>query len=694
MFARRLVLGRRVVGGLILGAIGVWMVPGGQSNAQPPAPAPVADVPGQEVLTQGPVHEAYAEPTAQNPTAPLVVAKQPPNPVEEMPPDMKPDGDNVVWIPGYWAWDDTRTDFIWISGIWRDAPPNHSWVPGYWSQAQGGFQWTPGIWTPTAQQEVSYLPQPPQSLETSGPSTPAPSANDFWVPGNWQYVDTRYVWRAGYWTAAQPDWIWIGAHYVWTPSGYVFIPGHWDYTLERRGVLFAPVYFAAGVYTRPRFYWGPTVVIDPAVLTASFFVRPGYCHYYFGDCYGPAYVNLGFRPWFSVGVGIGYDPLFAYYSWNHRGDPRWAVDLHDRYRFYESHPEARPPRSYAESVRVGFAVGGVSVALSFNDYARRAAVAGPGRGAPMHFASVSMAQREAISRDSIRTADVARERARMETAPGGRPGPGGITEHKAMDLRTLGAAGGGHLPGAGATVSQAGAGTPGGTPAGRTPSGTPGYTPGGRTPSGTPSGTPGTNPTGRTPSGTPGFTPGGRTPGNPNGTPGGNPNGRTPGNPNGKSTDPKKDPSAGRFSFSQPHTSLKPTDPLNSGLLLPSEANSTTPGDRKSSVNDSASSGGGPAATVKPKTAANGAAANNQAQAPFLGPALFPQSAASPPAQGGKDPVRPLTLIPTRPATGSANTSAPRSATSPATAPQGKDPVRPLNLVSPPPPFGAPNSGR
>ena len=163
----------------------------------------------------------------------LVVPKQPPEPIEEMPPDVKPDGANVVWVTGYWAWDDTRKDYIWVSGIWRDTPPNHVWVAGYWNQVADGFQWTPGFWSPEQQEQVNYLPEPPQTVE-QGPTIPQPSPNDFWVPGNWQYNETRYMWRPGYWTVAQPDWIWTPAHYVWTPSGYIFIPGHWDYMLERR----------------------------------------------------------------------------------------------------------------------------------------------------------------------------------------------------------------------------------------------------------------------------------------------------------------------------------------------------------------------------------------------------------------------------------------------------------------------------
>ena len=54
-------------------------------------------------------------------------------------------GDNVVWIPGYWSWDDSRNDFLWVSGIWRNLPPGRQWVPGYWSEAAGGFLGQEGL---------------------------------------------------------------------------------------------------------------------------------------------------------------------------------------------------------------------------------------------------------------------------------------------------------------------------------------------------------------------------------------------------------------------------------------------------------------------------------------------------------------------------------------------------------------------
>ena len=135
-----------------------------------------------------------------------------------------------MWIPGYWAWDDDRSDFLWISGVLRNAPPGQTWVPGYWSEVNGGYQWTPGFWTAAAKEEVQYLPQPPQSLEVQAAPAP-PGENYFWIQGCWLYQD-HYVWRPGYWTMCRPNWIWNPAHYVWTPGGFVFVDGYWDYAVR------------------------------------------------------------------------------------------------------------------------------------------------------------------------------------------------------------------------------------------------------------------------------------------------------------------------------------------------------------------------------------------------------------------------------------------------------------------------------
>src|SRR5258708_4794574 len=69
--------------------------PAGERGRGEGAGAPVSELPavpkGVEVLTRGPVHEAFASLTTEAaPTTP--VAKQPPKPIEEMPPQEKPEG--------------------------------------------------------------------------------------------------------------------------------------------------------------------------------------------------------------------------------------------------------------------------------------------------------------------------------------------------------------------------------------------------------------------------------------------------------------------------------------------------------------------------------------------------------------------------------------------------------------------------
>jgi hypothetical protein len=98
-------------------------------------PAPADAEEGVQVLTRGPVHEAFAETVSFDPEPGIVVPKAPPVAIEEVPPEQRLEGANVAWIPGYWAWDDERKDFLWVSGIWRDLPPGRQWVPGYWGKS-------------------------------------------------------------------------------------------------------------------------------------------------------------------------------------------------------------------------------------------------------------------------------------------------------------------------------------------------------------------------------------------------------------------------------------------------------------------------------------------------------------------------------------------------------------------------------
>src|SRR5260370_39878278 len=148
--------------------------PQGAIEAQPLADLTALKEKGIEVLDKGPVHEAFAQPGVKNPKPGPMVHKQPPKAIEELPPEQEPEGDNVQWIKGYWAWDAERNDFIWVSGFWRVPPPNRNWVAGSWVQVDDGWQWSPGYWAANNQDNNAYLPPPPDSLDY-GPSLPAPS---------------------------------------------------------------------------------------------------------------------------------------------------------------------------------------------------------------------------------------------------------------------------------------------------------------------------------------------------------------------------------------------------------------------------------------------------------------------------------------------------------------------------------------
>jgi hypothetical protein len=306
---------------------------------------------GFDVLTRGPLHEAFAQPSTLKAEVAPIVPKQPPQLIEEEPPAQKPEGANVQWIGGYWSWDDERKDFLWVSGFWRDVPPGREWVPGYWTQLADGWQRVPGFWGETGQTEYQFLTPPPDSLE-NGPVLAAPADDYFYVPGSWTWR-TRYLWRPGYWLRYRPGWVWVPARYIWTPSGFIYVSGYWDYPLESRGVLFAPVYFRRPLWDLVAgWLWRPSYVVYSPGLFGSLFVRPGW-GYYYGDYFGPRYAGLGFTPWLDFRLGgFGHDPLFNYYRWHHRGDRNWQPALTALYADRFAGRAALPPRTFAQQTQI------------------------------------------------------------------------------------------------------------------------------------------------------------------------------------------------------------------------------------------------------------------------------------------------------------------------------------------------------
>lgn len=302
-----------------------------------------------EAMLRGPIHEAFAELIRPKVEPTLIVHEAPPEPIPEIPPEIKPEGEDVIWISGYWVWDEERDDYIWVSGVWRAVPPDRRWVPGYWHQVADGYQWVPGFWADTTEQVVEYLPPPPESLDR-GPTSPAPSQRHYWVNGYWVHYRGEYYWRPGTWAVAHDGWMWQPAHYVWTPRGAVFVNGYWDYPFARRGQLFAPVYFANRSF-RPGYMYSPSVVVNTTNLIYHLFVRPSLNHYYWGDFYGPRYSNVGWYTWTDYYGRYGYDPLFSYYRADYSRQGRnFDREMGAWYRDMARYEDRRPPRNLAEQL--------------------------------------------------------------------------------------------------------------------------------------------------------------------------------------------------------------------------------------------------------------------------------------------------------------------------------------------------------
>ena len=307
-------------------------------------------------------------------------------------------------------------------------------MAGYWGQTPQGYQWNSGYWADAAATETTYLPAPPPALE-EGPNVAAPSVDYCWTPGCWIWSRGRYAWRPGYWAQGQADWDWFPAHYVWTPRGYIFVDGFWDYPVERRGMLFAPVYFESNLSLRRGYSYSPRIVLNLSVFSDHLFLRPRYQHYYFGDYYAASYAQGGFYASFSLqSRRSGYDPFYSRQRWEHRQDRDWEHRVEASYQNRRDNEAARPPRTWAaeRSTHSGPLESGpnrVSLAMSVDQLVAR-------KDGPMRFQPVAREERQQLaqrgqdvqkSRDQRRAFEAKDEKTTVRK-------PGGVFEPAKVQL--------------------------------------------------------------------------------------------------------------------------------------------------------------------------------------------------------------------------------------------------------------------
>ena len=242
-----------------------------------------------------------------------------------MPPEEKPEGD-VVWIGGYWAWDDDRDDFLWVVRLLAHAAATgKEWVAGYWREQARSVAVGARLLDRPSQEEqgpnVTYYPEPP----------PPPAAR----PAR-QAARGRPVLCSGLLDVGRQSLRLAGRLLEPRPSGLRL--GCRPTTAGRRTAMSSSP--ATGTTPSPnaacctRRWCVDAVVVGPrsstrrttrsrdTIVVDALFVRPGRCHYYFGDYYGPRYVGLGFHCGYHYSR-LHYDPIIVYNRWAYRDSPGW-----------------------------------------------------------------------------------------------------------------------------------------------------------------------------------------------------------------------------------------------------------------------------------------------------------------------------------------------------------------------------------
>jgi hypothetical protein len=299
---------------------------------------------GVEPQLKGPVHEAFFADSVTEPKASQIVTKDPPADLEELPPADKPEGDDIQWYSGYWEFDQERNDFTWVSGIYRKPPPKRQWIAGHWVKVDGGWQRQRGLWMTLDQAEITFLSTAPPEAPVEEAANNPPDDKSVFVPGHQEpKPEGGFTFKPGKWVPMQPNWIWVPSHYVWTPCGYVFVKGYWDYVVEKRGLLYAPVCVDLA-YVKPGWTYTPTCVVHNTCLLDNLFVKPG-CGYFFGAYHK----NKSYTCWPDVcNKSKACDPLFAHYKCQNKHQGNWEGNLRAQYSGRRNGTVSMPPSNLKE----------------------------------------------------------------------------------------------------------------------------------------------------------------------------------------------------------------------------------------------------------------------------------------------------------------------------------------------------------
>jgi hypothetical protein len=135
-------------------------------------------------------------------------------------------------------------------------------------------------------------------------------------------------------------------------------------------------------------------------------VNLGRHHYHFGDYYDVAYARRGYVPWVDYRIRqTAFDPIFSYYRWSHRDQPRWETDVRAVFVDRREHQNARPPRTFALQEK-----------LAVKDPRRAVASFAQAKTAGVRLAAVSKAQVVEFQKTAVEVRKISTSRRTIETS--------------------------------------------------------------------------------------------------------------------------------------------------------------------------------------------------------------------------------------------------------------------------------------
>jgi hypothetical protein len=213
--------------------------PATQLDPIPPPAQPPADSEVARPEDRASAHEAVMPRDSRGGSAKLHIRRQPPATIGERPGADRPDR-TAQWVPGYWDWDQTQNDFVWVGGTWQVPPASSMWVAGRWMRDADGWYRVPGFWSrrrDAAAQPTSTIAsdraQPawrlsgPPADHPNDPPGDAPGPDYFYLAGHYVPDGENVTWKPGFWAQVQPGWDWVPARWVRRSDGWDFRPGSW-----------------------------------------------------------------------------------------------------------------------------------------------------------------------------------------------------------------------------------------------------------------------------------------------------------------------------------------------------------------------------------------------------------------------------------------------------------------------------------